>query len=374
MIFKKVKFFDGKNLKGWRLFIEQLCEDDPRGILLFVAEETPFDYTKIQPLLKKTRVIVWGGIFPEVIFEDSSYKKGVVGCSIQSSVSIEVISNLNNFNGVLSKKIISKNTETLFILNDGWSNNILFLIETLYEISGKEMTFIGGGAGSLKNMKRPSLFTNDDLFANGAIIAGIEGYMPVGVEHGWESIHGPVIANEVEKHILKSVNWESAYKYYKKVVEQDSGMKLRSDNFLQVSKCYPFGILKYDKEIILRAPIGVDSKNNILLGSEIPKNSMLMIMKGDHKKIISAAGSATEQAKEVFIAKKKRLPKKALIIDCITRALFLEKMFENELKIIKEKGDAGITLFGFLSLGEIASYGEKYIELYNKTVVVGMGE
>ncbi len=374
MIFKKVKFFDGKNLKGWELFIEELCENNPNGILLFVAEETPFNYKKIQPLLKKTKIIVWGGIFPEVIFEDSSYKKGVVGCSIQSLVSIEIVQNLHKFNGVLSKNIISKNTEILFILNDGWSNNIPFLIETLYEISGKVMTFIGGGAGSLKNVKRPSLFTNDDLFANGAIIAGIEGYMSVGVEHGWESIYGPVIANEVEKHILKSVNWESAYKYYKKVVDQDSGMKLGSDNFLQLSKCYPFGILKYDKEIILRAPIGIDSENNILLGSEIPKNSMLMIMKGDHKKLISAAGSATEQAKEIFIVKKKTLPKKALIIDCITRALFLEKMFEDELKIIKEKGDAGITLFGFLSLGEIASYGEKYIELYNKTIVIGMGE
>ena len=127
MRLKKVKFFGGKNLKGWKLFIEELCEDNPKGILLFVAEETPFDYKKIQPLLKKTKVIVWGGIFPEVIFEDSSYKKGVVGCSLQSLVSIEIVQNLHKFNGVLPKNMIPKDTETLFILNDGWSNISHFL-------------------------------------------------------------------------------------------------------------------------------------------------------------------------------------------------------------------------------------------------------
>jgi len=374
MIFQKVKFFNGKNLEGLKLFIEDLCKDNPKGILLFVAEETPFDYKKIYSFLKKAKVTVFGGIFPEVIFEESSYKKGVVGCSIQSLVTIEVIKDLNNFNGVLPKNIISKNAETLFILNDGLSNNIPFLIETLYEINTKEMIFIGGGTGSLKNMKKESLFYNDNLFSDGAIIVSIEGYMSVGVDHGWQPIYGPIIANEVERHVLKSINWEPAFMYYKKVIEKDSGTKLNSDNFIQISKCYPFGILKYDKEIILRAAIGIDSENNILLGSEIPKNSMLMIMKGDHKKIISAAGSGTEKSKEVFISKKERLPKKALIIDCITRALFLDKMFKDELKMIKEKAGSGISLFGFLSLGEIASYGNKYIELLNKTVVVGMQE
>jgi len=320
------------------------------------------------------KIEVWGGIFPEVIYNGSRYKQGIVGCAFKSPVSIEVIKNLNDFKGVLPETLISKNTETFFILNDGWVNNIPLLIETLYEMSAREITFIGGGSGSLIDMKRPSLFTSNDYFAGGAIISSIEDYISIGVNHGWQTIYGPCTASSVNKHILTSIDWEPAFKYYKKIVEKDAGVKLTKDNFLEVAKSYPFGILKYDNEIILRVPIEFDAENNILLSSEMPENSILMIMKGEPEKLISAAGLAIEQAKTSFENRKKTSPTIALIIDCITRALFLEDRFEDELKIIETKAGTGVLLFGFLSLGEIASKGDKYIELYNKTVVIGMGE
>lgn len=372
-MFKKIEFFDGKKIEGWQPFLNELSKDNATGILLLVAEETKFDYEKIQPLLKKMEILVWGGIFPEVIYNGSRYKQGIVGCAFKSPVSIEVIKNLKRFKGVIPETLISKNTETLFILNDGWVNNIPWLIETLYEISRKEMTYIGGGAGSLIDMKRPSLFTSNDYFAGGAIIASIDDYISIGIDHGWQTIYGPATASSVKKHILKSINWEPAFKFYKKIVEKDAEVKLTKDNFLEISKSYPLGMLKYDNEIVLRVPIEFDEKNNILLSSEIPKNSILMIMKGSPEKLIEAAGSATDQAKTSFLSRKKTSPTNALIIDCITRVLFLKDRFEDELKIIETKAGTGVFLFGFLSLGEIASTGDKYIELYNKTVVISLG-
>jgi len=112
---------------------------------------------------------------------------------------------------------------------------------------------------------------------------------------------------------------------------------------------------------------------SILLGSEISTNSMLMIMKGHPDKLIFAADQSTEQAKSSFESKKEMAPSKALVIDCITRALFLRDRFKDELEIIKSKAGKDVFLFGFLSLGEIASTGDKYIELHNKTIVIGMG-
>lgn len=373
-MFKNIKFFEGKEIKGWQSFLEELSKDNATAILLFVAEGTPFDYNKIQPLFKNMKILVWGGIFPEVLYNGSRYRQGVVGCAFRSLVSIKVIKNLNNFRGSFLEEFISKNTESLLILNDGWANNIPLFIETLYEISGKEMTFIGGGAGSLTEMDRPSLFTRNDFFAGGAIVAVVEDYITIGINHGWQPIYGPAIANDVEKQILKSINWEPAFKYYKKVVEKDAGIKLTEENFLDVARSYPLGILKYDEDIILRVPIEINKENSILLGSEMPKNSMLMIMKGYPEKLISAAGMAIEQAKTEFENKKKISPTKVLIIDCITRVLFLEERFADELEIIKAKAGAGVLIFGFLSLGEIASTGDKYIELHNKTIVIGMGE
>ncbi|RKZ08121.1 histidine kinase [Candidatus Fermentibacteria bacterium] len=373
-MFQKIKFYDGQELEGWQPFLKELCKDNAKGIFLLVGEETPFDYKHLQPLLKKMDICVWGGIFPEVIYNGSQYKQGVVGCAFQSPVSVEVIKDLSKFKGDLSDDFILKNTQTLLIFNDGRVDSTPLLIETLYEKNFKEMVFFGGGVGSLINIDQPSLFTEDDFFAGGAIIVAVEDSISVGVNHGWQPISEPAIASSVDKTILRSINWEPAFEYYKRIVEQDAGIKLTANSFLDVAKSYPLGMLKYDAEIILRVPLNVGEENSIVLGGEMPENSMLVVMKGYPDKLIAAAGKAAEQAKIAFESKMKISPGKALIVDCLTRALFLEDRFNDELKIIANKAGSNVFLFGCLSLGEIASTGDKYIELHNKTVVVAMEE
>lgn len=157
--------------------------------------------------------------------------------------------------------------------------------------------------------------------------------------------------------------------YYKNIVEKDSGIELTADNFFEVEKPYALGILGYDGGTILRVALSVDTENNILLGSEMPENSMLIITIGCPEKLIEAA----EQARSAFHTKKKFGPHNALVVDCITRFLFLENRFGEELELIRTKAGGGVFLFGFLSLGEVASTGDKYVRLHNKTVVIGMG-
>ena len=373
-MFQKIQFYDGQEPEGWQPFLKELSKDNAKGILLFVGEETPFDYKQLQPLLKTMGIEVCGAIFPEVIYNGSLYKQGVVGCAFQSPVSIEVIKDLSKFKGNFSEDFVSKNTRTLLIFTSAYADNIPLLIETLYEKYFKETVFIGGSAGSIINVDRPPLFTCDDLFAGGAIIAAVEDFMSVGINHGLQPVSEPAIASSVDKNILKSINWEPAFEYYKRIVEQDAGIKLTADSFLDVAKSYPLGILKYDTEIILRVPLSVGEENSLLFASELPENSVLVVTKAYPDKLIAAAGTAAEQAKIAFESKKKISPGKALIVDCLARALFLEDRINDELKIIANKAGSDVFLFGFLSLGEIASTGDKYIELYNKTVVIGMGE
>jgi len=373
-MFQKIKFYDGQELQGWQTFLKELSKDNAKGILLFVGEETPFDYKQLQPLLKMIDIEIWGGIFPEVIYNGSRYKQGVVGCAFQSQVSIEVIKDLNKFKGNFSEDFVSKNTRTFLIFTSAYADNIPELIETLYEKYFKETVFIGGSAGSIINIDQPSLFTEDNFFAGGAIIAAVEDFISVGINHGLQPISEPAIASSVDKNILRSINWEPAFEYYKRIVEQDAGIKLTADSFLDLAKSYPLGILKYDTEIILRVPISVGEENSLLFASEMPENSVLVVTKAYSDKLIAAAGTAAEEAKIAFESKKKISPGKALIIECLARALYLEDRFNDELKIIANKAGSDVFIFGLLSLGEIASTGDKYIELYNKTVVIGMGE
>lgn len=373
-MFQKVEFYDGGKLSGWDSFLDKLAKDNAAGIALFVAEETPFNYKSLQPLFKKLETNVFGCIFPEVIYKGSRYKKGVVGCSFKAGVTIEAVKNLNGFKGYFSNKFISANTESIFVFYDAWADNTPFLIETLYEISGKETTFIGGGAGSLKDKKRLSLFTADEYFSDGAIIAAVEDYISIGITHGWQPIYDSFIASEVNKQILKSINWQPAFEYYKNIIEKEAGIKITKDNFLDIAKSYPLGMLKYDNEIIPRCPLDIKNENSILLGGEIPENSVMVVMKGYPEKLVTAAASTAEQAKTAFKNKKQISPSKVLIIECITRALFLENKFQNQIKLIESKAGSCALLFGILTLGEIASISDKYIEQYNKTLVIGMGE
>jgi hypothetical protein len=64
-----------------------------------------------------------------------------------------------------------------------------------------------------------------------------------------------------------------------------------------------------------------------------------------------------------------------LIFDCISRALFLDQDFKNELSAVYQsfqKYAPSIQPEGALSLGEIALNGRGNLEFFNKTLVTGI--
>jgi hypothetical protein len=65
------------------------------------------------------------------------------------------------------------------------------------------------------------------------------------------------------------------------------------------------------------------------------------------------------------------MAKNAVIVDCISRFLFLEEDFEKELINIKTQFPQNSQFWGVLTLGEIANESKENIEFYNKTCVVG---
>ena len=97
---------------------------------------------------------------------------------------------------------------------------------------------------------------------------------------------------------------------------------------------------------------------------------MLYILKGKNETLINSATIAVEES----IAKVQQEVQHTLIIDCISRTLFLENEFTKELEAIcnSVKNPNGESIpQGVLSLGEISSNGEGFLEFYNKTLVIG---
>lgn len=368
----RVEFFNPGSYQDWSYFLTNLGGKGSHGIFLMVGENTSFDFEVLSPLFKEINVPVFGGVFPGVIYENVWHKEGIVGCSIICPISLQAVRNLGGFKGLSESEVIGF-ARTFLIVVDGMASSISSFLGILYETHSGQVNFIGGGAGRLLLDSKPVLFTAEEYFSNGALLIEIQSYVGVGVTHGWEPMFGPLVANRTSGNILMELNWQPAFTNYSRILEEGFNLNINSQNFFEIAKRYPFGIIKIDKNIVVRDPIMLDGDNNIVLVGEVPENSVLMILEGSPPSLIKAAGEAASKAVARFKEQTGNTGHGALVINCISRVLYLGDDMARELKTIRSNIPSDLCVFGFLSLGEIASYGDKYIEFYNKTTVIGVG-
>lgn len=341
--------------------------------LISIAENTNVDIHDLIQALNKKNVRFMGGIFPKVIHNNSLFDSGIVINTLIDVVHLDVVKDISQRAYKIPKIQFHENENySLFTYVDGLTSNISKYLSQLYEAYGMQTNYFGGGAGSLSLIQKPCVFSNEGFFEDAAIFCIMKMTSRIGVKHGWSKVDGPFIVTKASGNIIKEINWESPFAIYKRVVENHSNLKFDEDNFFDIAKGYPFGILKNDAECIVRDPLKVTKNGELVCVGELEDNTLVDILNGNEKSLISAAKSAVEDS-----LKFADHPKKAFIIDCISRILFLEDQFTNELNAITDTIKAkfpDISIAGALTLGEISSYGEGYLEFYNKTVVVGLFE
>ena len=329
--------------------------------ILFIAEKSKYMYNFIKEQDKQ----LYGAIFPQVIFDDTNYDSGCVICEISDSTNITLIENISNdFDVIIEDEI--ENAKTIFTIVDGSSEDIQLFLENLYETTTPESSIIGGGAGLLTLEQEPVIFSSKGIYKNAALLVYGLKEINLGVQHGWEMLSGPYISTKTEKNILKTINYETAFDLYKKVVEEDSQKIFDNTNFFEIAKEYPLGIHVSNGELVVRDPIVTQNGELVLVG-EMDQNSIIYILKGNKKNLINSAGLAIDEA----VDNNPNDIETTLVIDCISRVLYLEDDFSQEIKAIKSKVPA-CQLFGALTLGEIANKGKQYIEFYNKTCVIAV--
>jgi hypothetical protein len=331
--------------------LEECIDIIKDNTIILVAEGIEFDYE----LIAKSNKSIYGAIFPEVIYKDKHYIDAIVSFEVENlkTISIEPLVEQNS--------TAYKDAMTIFTIVDGLSANISIFLEDLFNTISDDTVIIGGGAGKLTLKQEPILFDNSNIYKDAALVIASDAHINLGVNHGWQILSESLTATDSDKNILKQINFRDALDVYKEIVEEDAGVKLKDDNFFDIAKCYPLGISKIDNEILVRDPIATDGKSLILVG-QMDKNSVINILKGDKNNLIKSAGLATKEAESSSNT--------ALVVDCISRVLFLGDDFAQELKEISDNSQ-GSLIFGVLSLGEIANKNQDYIEFYNKTCVVG---
>jgi hypothetical protein len=344
-------------------------------VVILIGEKNKPDLEALVAELNQNEIEFVGGVFPAIIHDDQKYEEGIVFTTLPALEKPFLITDLNTEQVALPDFGQAETNQdakcTAVILVDGLTSGIASFLAEVFNRFGDSVSYFGGGAGSLSLQQEPCVFTPAGVFQDAAIVTFVPLEISLGVQHGWQKIMGPLVATKTYQNVIVELNWRNAFEVYREVVETDSGATLTREDFFNTAKGYPFGIYKEEAEDIVRDPIIATEAGELVCVGEVPENAALNIFKGDKPALVRAAGQAADHRQ--YLAG--RRPQQSLVIDCISRVLFLEEDFSKELAAVKQ----GITVSGVqsapvgaLTLGEISSDGNGFLEFYNKTIVVGM--
>jgi len=340
---------------------------DVHGLLLLTCDDNGFSAETLDPLLHQLGKPVFGGIFPQIIFGREHHARGsiIVGLPVRPDVrTIRALSEPERDidQAVAELADLRERQGTLLVLVDGFSRRIGDLIGALFDHLGLGMNQIGGGCGSLSLIQKPCLISNAGLLQDAALIVHLALASHVGVAHGWAIISDSIKVTAARQNTLLSLNYRPALEVYRELVMAHAGIEPGPDNFFAVAKAYPFGIYKLGSEVVVRDPISVGADGSLTCVGEVATGSFIHLLHGEPQALIAAAARAARGADSNGETDGLRL-----FIDCISRVLFLEERFAEELAAVQ--GDA--PLIGVLAIGEICNNGNDYPEFLNKTAVVG---
>ncbi|MEM6261818.1 MAG: FIST C-terminal domain-containing protein [Bacteroidota bacterium] len=345
--------------------LTKLEEENPGCGLVLMGEEEAPSLEALTAALDQSQLTYMGGIFPGIIYDTQQYTKGCLIYWFPGVKAVHLIpgtpDSQRTFSGLQGQE--DRYGPTAFMLTDGLSPNISGMLSYVFNCLGHTVNYLGGGAGSLSLQPAPCLFSHHGVFQDATLLAFLPWQAKLGVRHGWQKVTGPFVATRTNGNLIEELNWQPAYNVYKEVVEQDSGRELTHEGFFPIAKGYPFGIYKEGSEDVVRDPISATPEGGLMCVGMVPENSVLNILKGAPESLVA---SARQAATDSYLHADKG--SKNLIVDCISRVLFLEEDFHRELEAVKEALE-GQTPSGILSLGEISSNGEGFLEFFNKTIV-----
>ena len=161
-----------------------------------------------------------------------------------------------------------------------------------------------------------------------------------------------------------------AFHVYKDSIERITDFQFNQDNFFQIAKNFPLGIVGINEEVMVRDPIRL-IENELVCVGRVPTNTMIYILHGRRKFIVEAAYLAGEQSGLKLKDATMNPMSLAIVFDCISRSLYLGDDFSDELLALNAGVGEGKKIIGILSIGEIANTERGTINLLNKSIVVG---
>jgi len=360
-------------LEGFAAALHEVAaRPDVRTLLVLSADGNDHIPATTDPVLRAISTPLYGGSFPGLIFGREQLGRGTIVLGLSERVHATLVERISDPDTDLDAAVeaavpADAVDATLLVLVDGLTRRLAAVVRALFTTHGLTINYLGGGAGSLSLVQKPCLFTNAGMHADAALLLQLSWPSGVGVAHGWEIVSKPLKVTRAAHTTIEELDYEPAIEAYRRVVEPRVGAPITAEGFFGVSKGFPFGIRKLDAEVVVRDPIVLTPEGGLVCIGEVPSGAIVHILEGRADQLVDAARTANARAAEALGATVR--PQLRFVVDCISRALFLGDGFEAELSALD---DGEVPMIGALTLGEIANSGRDFLELYNKTVVVGL--
>jgi hypothetical protein len=224
--------------------------------LILEADEGHPPVEVMNELLRAFPKPIIGGIFPELIVKGARVNTGTLliplSMTLQTAV-IDASENAQDFAEQLKKHFADKlgAGASVFVFDDAMAPLKNQFIHSLFNYFGTTVKYVGGGAGSLSYDRFPCIYDNSWAHYDSIVLGLSKQDMALGVAHGWQPISEPMKITEAEGRTIVSINWEPAFQVYRRFVEDHSGRVFADDNFFDIAKSYPVGVIKLESEMII---------------------------------------------------------------------------------------------------------------------------
>lgn len=376
-IFTNIEYTDEATKERVVSLIEHTVNNGAQYVLVLIGCQSTFRIESIPELALASPVPLNACVIPGVIFgEDYSYKGALILGFIHPICSL-LIPDIAADHDVLCQQlqqfVVTNGTlGSAAIFVDGLSSAVEPFIATVYENLGSDRVLIGAGVGDINNRFNYCVANELGCFRNAAILFCLSNDVKLQVEgkHDLSHIAGPYLVTEASENVIHCLNYQPATDVFCDAISTASGIDINTDNIEEHIHCYPFGLKQLDEEYLVRDIIEVKGHSLVCVGN-VAENSLVYILHATKDKLISAANDAGAQ----FAAKLQRdivgEMQYVVLVDCISRALFLHDDYQLELDAINAQLPSSKKLAGVLSIGEIKNTSQGAIQFLNKTIVLG---
>lgn len=368
----------GATAEGCRRLVDDMVARGSRNVALLVAEGAPLELTGLVGALGGVKAEVTGAVFPALISQGVVSRDGAVALGFTGSAKRVVFRNLGGSSSDLenemsrlysSSKGARAHSVLLFLDAVAGSPYCGRFMETLQLYFHLSARYIGGGAGRSDLSSRPCLFTEGEILPGAAAVAlRLDRDISLSYRHGWTRLAGPFFVSRAEDTRVLELDWRPAIEVYAEALREaghepgEAGL-----DYNRIAPIHPLGLLKMGELVVVRDLLTVSEERGLETFGRIPQHAVLSVLRGESESLLTAARQVAEEVRSMKPSGS--AAPKAFVADCVTRETALGERFQEELDILTEV--FGSDVVGALTLGEVASGRDRFIDFLNKTIVVG---